>query len=163
MKLEGSYTVHASREIVYHQLLNPAVLARAMPGCEKLVPNPDGSFSAEMRVGISVVKGRYRARVQVLDAVPPEHYRMKMDGQGTGGFLKAEGTLTLSEESANTVIHYSGEAEVGGPIAAVAQRLMVGAARQIAHQFFEAFAKQLQPTPQPSSPAVPGSTEPGNS
>ena len=143
MKLEGSYKVPARREVVFKNLLNPDVLARALPGCEKLVPNPDGSYSAELKMGIAMVKGTYRGRVEILDPAPPEHFRMKVDGQGSGGFLKGEGTLTLSEEGAETLISYSGEAQVGGLIASVGQRMILSAARQIVDKFFQAFAKQL--------------------
>ena len=94
--------IRGPREKVWESLLNPQVLARALPGCEKLEPNPDGSFAAEMRVGIAAVKGAYRGRVEVLDAVPPEHFRMKVEGQGTGGFrqirveAKAKGQRKLT-------------------------------------------------------------------
>ena len=146
MKLEGSHKIREPREKVWESLLNPQVLARALPGCEKLVPNLDGSFAAEMRVGIAAVKGAYKGRVEILDAVPPEHFRMKVEGQGTAGFLRGEGTLTLVAEGAGTLVQYSGDAQVGGVIASVGQRLLLAAAKQIVAQFFEAFARQF-PSP----------------
>ena len=156
MKIEGSYKVPALREIVWQQLMNPEVLARSLPGCEKLEPNPDGSYHAELRVGIAAVKGNYHGHIEILDPVPPERFRMKVEGQGTGGFLKGEGTLVLTEDPAGTLISYSGEAQVGGVIASVGQRLILGAAKHIINQFFAAFAKQvLQPSAQPSPALVP--------
>jgi carbon monoxide dehydrogenase subunit G len=143
MKLEGTYTIHAPREAVWKQLLNRDVLARAIPGCEKLEPNPDGSYNAELKMGIAMVRGTYRGRVEILDPVPPEHFRMKVEGQGSGGFLKGEGTLTLAESGSETLISYTGEAQVGGLFASVGQRMILTAARQIVEQFFQAFAKQV--------------------
>jgi len=144
MKVEGSYTIHAPRETVWRQLMDPVVLAHALPGCEKLEPQPDGSYRAEMKVGIAAVKGSYHGQVEILDPVPPEHFRLKVKGQGTGGFLEGEGTLTLAQDGDGTAIRYSGEAHVGGVVATVGQRLILGAARQIVNQFFQAFSKQLQ-------------------
>lgn len=144
MKLEGTYRIAARRETVWQHLLNPDSLAQSLPGCQKLEPQPDGSYGAEMQVGIAAVKGTYHGRVEILDAVAPEHFRMTVEGRGTGGFLKGEGTLTLSDDGAGTEIRYSGEAHVGGVIASVGQRLVLAAARQIVNQFFQAFAKQLQ-------------------
>lgn len=152
MKIEGIYKVPARREVVWQQLMNPRVLALAMPGCERLEPGPDGSFRAELKVGIAAVKGSYRGRVEILDPVPPERFRMKVEGQGKGGFLKGEGTLTLTEGVTETEINYSGEAQVGGVIASVGQRLILSAARQIVNQFFEAFAKQVQLTSKSAPP-----------
>lgn len=125
-------------------MLDPESLAKALPGCERLEPQADGSFRAEMKVGIASVKGTYHGRVEILDLKPPESFRMKVEGQGTGGFMKGEGTLTLVSGDAETLIGYSGEAQVGGVIAGVGQRLVLAAARQIVNQFFQAFAKQLQ-------------------
>jgi len=154
MKIEGSYKISAPREIVWRALLNPEALARALPGCERLEPNPDGSYRAELKVGLAAVKGSYHGRVEILDPVPPEHFRMKVEGQGTGGFLKGEGTLTLLNNAAETLVTYSGEAQVGGVIASVGQRLMLGAARQIINHFFQAFASQVQPPPPSASTQI---------
>ncbi len=150
MKLEATYTIPAPRELVWQQLMNPEALARALPGCEKIESNPDGSFRAELKVGIAAVKGTYHGRIEILEAVPPERYRMKVEGQGTGSFLKGEGTLILSERATETVVSYAAEVQVGGIIASVGQRLMLVAAKQIVNQFFEAFAKQIKRPDQPS-------------
>ncbi len=152
MKLEGTYTVSAPRDIVWQQLLSPQTLARAMPGCEKLEPNPDGSYRAELKIGIAAVKGAYHGRVEILEPVPPERFRMKVEGQGTGGFLRGDGTLHLAERDGGTVITYTGEAEVGGIIASVGQRLVLAAAKQIVHQFFEAFAREVRQAAQGQVP-----------
>jgi hypothetical protein len=153
MKIEGTYKIASPREVVWQNLMNPDVLAHALPGCEKLDPNPDGSFAAEMKVGIAAIKGSYRGRIEILDPIPPERYRMKVDGQGTGGFLRGEGILTLSPDGDGTTISYTGEAQVGGVIASVGQRLVLAAARQIIQQFFQAFSRQL-PSATPAMPSV---------
>ena len=114
MIFDGTHKIPAQRETVWQALMNPEILARALPGCEKLEANPDGSYHAQMKVGIAAIKGTYQGRIEILDATPPERFRMKVDGQGTGGFLKAEGTLTLTGQENETLISYSGEAHVGG-------------------------------------------------
>ncbi len=143
MRLEGSYKVPAPRDLVWKQLLNPEVLARTMPGCEKLVPNPDGSYSATLKMGIAMIKGTYQGRVEILDPVQPEHFRMKVEGKGSAGFVKGEGTLALAEDGAETLITYAGDAQVGGLIASVGQRMILGAAKQTLSQFFQDFTRQV--------------------
>jgi carbon monoxide dehydrogenase subunit G len=162
VKLDGSYTIPAPREVVWRQLMNPETLAKSLPGCERMQPNPDGSYQAELKVGIGAVKGSYQARIEILDPVSPERYRMKVEGKGAGGFVNGEGLLTLTEDgSAQTLITYSGEAQVGGVVASVGQRLLQAAARQIVGQFFQAFAKQVQaaafppPSTDPLTPSGP--------
>jgi uncharacterized protein len=146
MKMEGIYQILAPRKIVYEQLLDPEKLSQALPGCEKLVPNGDGSYHTEMKVGIAAIKGSYHGRVEIFDRVPHEHFRIKVNGQGKGGFLKGEGTLTLADADSGTetTVHYSGEVQIGGVFASVGQRMIQAATKQILHQFFQALAKQIQ-------------------
>jgi uncharacterized protein len=153
MKLEGTFTIPAAREAVWRGLMDPQILACALSGCEKMEPNPDGSYRAELKVGIGAVRGTYHGRVQILDPAPFEHYRMKVEGKGTGGFVNGEGTLTLSDDGAGTAVKYTGDAQVGGVIAGVGQRLLQGAAHKIVSQFFESFAKQLRSSSEQVSPA----------
>jgi carbon monoxide dehydrogenase subunit G len=155
MRLEGSYTIRADREKVWEKLLNPEVLARVMPGCEKLVPNRDGSYSASMKMGFSMSKGTYQGRIEILDQVQPERFRMKVDGKGSAGFVRGEGTLTFAQNSGDTIISYGGDIQVGGLIASVGQRLILGAAKQSLNKFFEDFTKQLSaPPPQPATAEI---------
>jgi uncharacterized protein len=145
VKIEGTYVIPAPREAVWQHLMNSQSLALSLPGCEKLVPNSDGSYDAKLKISVGAVKGSYQGRVEILDPVPPERYRMKVQGQGTSGFVKGEGTLTLSDDgAAATTISYSGDAQVGGVIASVGQRLIHAAAHQIADHFFQELAKQVQ-------------------
>jgi carbon monoxide dehydrogenase subunit G len=144
MKIEGTFNITAPREIVWQHLMSPESLARALPGCEKLNPAPDGSFQAVLKIGIGAVKGTYQGRIEVSDVVPPEKYRLKVEGKGAGGFVKGEGSLNLTEDgSGGTNIQYSGDAQVGGLIASVGQRLVLATARQVVNQFFQAFSKQV--------------------
>jgi uncharacterized protein len=144
MRIEGSYKVPAPPEVVYQNLLDPVALCRALPGCEKLTPNPDGSYQTEMKVGIAAVKGTYQGRVEILDQKPSERFRMKIDAQGKAGFLKGEGVIVLTESGTETIVSYSGDSQVGGMIAAVGQRMIQAATKQIVSRFFQAFAKRFQ-------------------
>ncbi len=145
MKIEGSYTVQAPRDAVWQRLMDPASLARALPGCEKLEPNADGSYTAQLNVGVAAIRGNYTGRIEILDAVRPEQYRLKISGKGTGGFLNGEGLIMLAETGPGTTeVRYSGDAQVGGLIASVGQRLMQAAARQIVGEFFQALGREVQ-------------------
>ncbi len=150
MKVEGSRQLAAPREVVYRCLMDPLSLAQALPGCEKLDPQPDGSYQATLKIGIASIKGTYQGRVQILDALPPESFRMKIEGKGAGGFLKGEGTISLTVQNGGTLISYSGEVQIGGMIASVGQRMMQAAAQQMVQQFFDAFSHQL-PAVQPDA------------
>ncbi|MGH9470598.1 MAG: SRPBCC family protein [Terriglobia bacterium] len=143
MKIQGTYTVAAARDAVWAALMSPEALSHALPGCEKFEPDPAGGFRVLMKVGIAAISGRYEGHVEIQDPVPPQSYRLKVEAKGTGGFVRGEGLLSLSEDAGKTNIGYSGEVQIGGPIAAAGQRLIQAATRQIVNQFFQSLAKQI--------------------
>ena len=152
MKIEGVQDLNASRERVYDSLVDPAVLRRCIPGCEKLESTGENAYSATLRAGVGSIKGVFAGHVRLEDMQPPSRYRMVVDGKGQPGFLKGNGEISLEEREGKTVITFSGEVQVGGTIAGVGQRMIQGAAKMMAAQFFtaiEAEAKTQSHEPPP--------------
>lgn len=143
MKLEGSYTFEAPRELVWEMFFDPEVLARTMPGCEKLERIAENSFEGRMRMQVGPVQGIFKGTVVLSDLQSPETYHMEVDGQGPSGFMKGEGDIRLEETEDGTIMHYVGEAQVGGRIAQVGQRLMDSSARAIVKQSLDNLARQV--------------------
>jgi hypothetical protein len=146
MKIEGSYTIKAPRELVFQLLTDPEVLERCVPGCESLEAAEDGSYKMMLKAGVGSIKGLFNGAIKLEDVRQPEHYKMTVEGKGAPGFLKGTGTLDLVEQGDETVINYSGEVSVGGTIASVGQRMIQSTAKMMAGQFFtsiEAEAKAI--------------------
>jgi carbon monoxide dehydrogenase subunit G len=143
VKLEGSYTFDAPRELVWEMFFDPQVLARTMPGCEKLDLVDENTFEGKMRMQVGPVQGVFKGTVVLSDLQEPETYHMQVDGQGPSGFMKGEGDIRLEQTAEGTVMHYVGEAQVGGRIAQVGQRLMDSSARAIVKQSLDNLAKQV--------------------
>jgi hypothetical protein len=68
--------------------------------------------------------------------------------------------VALSEDGGATVLRYEVEGSVGGKLAQVGQRLVDGAARKMADDFFAAFGEIVAPGASEKTPAVPAE-EPG--
>jgi len=152
MKIEGTHELRAKRERVYQVLIDPEVLKRCIPGCERLENTGENTYSATLRAGVGSIKGVFTGNVRLEDLRPPEHYRLVVDGKGQPGFLKGSGDLELEDSGDATIIKYSGEVQVGGTIASVGQRMIQGAAKMMASQFFtaiEAEAKTAVGAPPP--------------
>ena len=143
MTLNGSYRISAPRQAVWAALMDPEVLKKCLPGCEKLDPVGPDAYRAHMKVGIAAIKGSYQGSVSIHEKVAPEKFRMVVEGKGTPGFLRGEGSFELAEEGSETVLRYQGTAQVGGMIAGVGQRLVQGAARMVVRKFFEALSSHL--------------------
>ena len=153
MKLEGSHQLEAPRERVYQSLVNPEVLQRCIPGCEKLERTGENTFAATIRAGVGSIKGVFNGTARLEDLREPEHLRIVVDGKGPPGFLKGTGNLDLEQAEAGTKVNYSGEVQVGGTIASVGQRMIQGTAKMMAAQFFTSLGAETktavgQPPPQ---------------
>ncbi len=96
MKIAGKYEVAAPVEQVYEMLLDPAVLARSMPGCEALDPAGVDEYSMRMKMVLASMSGLFQGKVRIADRNPPASYRLIVEGTGKIGFMRGEGVLTLS-------------------------------------------------------------------
>jgi len=133
VKLEGDYRFDAAVQDVWNALFDPAVLAAALPGCEKL-DLVDGAYVGEMTIKVGPISGKFTGKVQLEDKVEPERYKMIVDGRGPQGFVKATATIALAADGDGTKLHYDADAQIGGKIASVGQRLIDASARAITKQ-----------------------------
>ena len=136
--------MRAARDRVFKALTDPAVLQRCIPGCERLERTAENSYSVTMRAGVGLIKGVFTGNVRLEDQQPPSHFRMVIDGKGQPGFLKGSGEIDLEERDGATVANYKGDVQVGGTIAGVGQRMIQGAAKMMASQFFTAIEAEAK-------------------
>lgn len=146
MKLNGNYTFDAPRGLVWQSLLDPEVIARILPGCEEMEETGENQYKAAMTVRVGPVQGKFQGTVQLRDLKEEESYQLAVEGRGPSGFLKGNGEIRLEEssEEGKTDLHYDVEAQVGGRIASVGQRLIDTTARSITRQSLEALNKQIK-------------------
>ncbi|WP_052664647.1 SRPBCC family protein [Nitriliruptor alkaliphilus] len=153
MKITGSYTVDAPREAFWHALQDPAVLARTLPGCESLQALGDDAYAATVTAGVASIKGTYSGKVQLRDKQVPESYRLRAEGAGAPGTIQADAVVRLEVDGDTTIVHYDADAVVGGMIGGVGQRMIAGAARRTAGEFFSAVANEVLHGPAAVAPA----------
>jgi carbon monoxide dehydrogenase subunit G len=143
MNVEGQYTVPGPRERVWALLLDPEGLRKCLPGCERMDVVGENQYEATLKIGLAAVSGTYVGKVQITDIRPPNGYTMAVEGSGKPGFVKGRATLDLEEQGGNTLVKLAGEAQVGGLIAAVGQRMLGGAAKMMMGQFFKRLSDEL--------------------
>jgi hypothetical protein len=154
VKLEGTYTFDAPREVVWQALLDPNVLAKVMPGCERLDQIGENEYKGSLKIRVGPVQGQFEGIVHLLDITAPESYRMQIDGKGAPGFMKGTGEVRLEDHGGSTVMQYSGEAQVGGRIASVGQRLLDSSAKAITRQSLEGLHEQIKARAQVDASSV---------
>ncbi|HEX2686985.1 MAG TPA: SRPBCC domain-containing protein [Kofleriaceae bacterium] len=136
MKLEGDYLFEASVAEVWSALFDPVILAAIMPGCEKL-ELVDGQYVGEIKVKVGPIQGKFTGKVDLKDKNELRSYTMVVDGRGAPGFVKATAAVTLVPQGEATRVSYDTDAQIGGKIASVGQRLIEASARAIVAQSLE--------------------------
>ena len=144
MKLEGSYTFEAPRDDVWQALMDPDVLANVMPGCKGLEQIGENKYEGILNIKVGPVQGKFQGTVTITEANEPESYRMEVDGRGAPGFMKGTGEVRLEDQGETTILHYSGDAQIGGRIASVGQRLLDSTAKSMTRQSLEGLQEQIE-------------------
>ena len=148
MDFSGRYVIPASPETVWAGLNDPAVLKAAIPGCQAIQKTGPDDFEATATIKIGPVKATFKGKVTLADQDPPHRLTLRGEGQGgVAGFAKGEAEVTLTPEAGGTALAYTAKANVGGKLAQIGQRLIDGAAKQIADEFFAHFAEAIAPAP----------------
>ena len=144
MQQAGSYEIAASRETVWAALNDPEVLGSCIKGCQEINKVSESQFNATVKAKVGPVSATFQAELQIVDPQPPQSYTIQGGVKGgAAGFAKGAADVALEPTAAGTRLTYRVEATVGGKLAQVGSRLVDGAARKMADDFFAAFCQRL--------------------
>jgi carbon monoxide dehydrogenase subunit G len=166
VEVKGEYRIGTDRQRVWEALNDPEILQRCIPGCESLERLSDTELQARVMVAIGPVRARFNTSLMLQDLNPPQSYTLVGESKaGAAGFGRGQAHVTLSEQDGGTLLVYEADFKVGGKLAQVGSRLVLGATRKIADDFFNKFSLELDPRAQrfdddiePAKPGVPKST-----
>ena len=146
LSIEGSFDFDARVESVYEALLDPSIMASAMPGSQRLDRIAPDQYRGIMKAGLGPVSAaEFLLGVHIQDAEPNAGYRMAVDARGSLGFVVGTATVKLLPRTGGgTTMRYSADLHVGGTIAAVGQRLLDSAGRVMSAQGLKALNRQLK-------------------
>lgn len=144
MEFRGQYPIPAPREIVWAALNDPQILQQCIPGCEQMEKTDETHFRAQATLKIGPVKATFKASIELANLDPPSRCTLKGEGQGgVAGFARGDAEVLLEPDTAGTVLTYKANAAIGGKLAQIGQRLIDGAAKQIADDFFSRFSRAV--------------------
>ena len=152
MKFTGENVLDAPVEQAWDALLDPAVLVRTIPGCERLEATGENAYAMTVTAGVASIKGTYAGSCELRDLVEHESLVMKLDGAGAPGTIGATVQVRFTPEGSSTRVSYDADAVVGGMIGGVGQRMLTSVSRRMAGEFFGNVDGLLAGT----APAAPG-------
>ncbi|HEX7864030.1 MAG TPA: carbon monoxide dehydrogenase subunit G [Variovorax sp.] len=172
MEMLGNRRLGITQQQAWEALNDPETLKKCIPGCDKFELTGDNQYSVALALKIGPVSAKFNGKVQLSDIVAPDGYKLSFEGQGgVAGFAKGSSSVTLkpvvaeaaavaAAASADAVVaheaeaaslppagcelDYTVQAQVGGKIAQLGQRLIDGAAKSTADDFFKRFEAEMQ-------------------
>jgi uncharacterized protein len=146
MNLSGTFSFNGPRATVWELLQDPVVLAKALPGTERLTQVGEDRYEGVMKVSIGPMTAAvFTVQVTLRDKVAPERYTMDIDSKGNVGFARGAAAVALKEQpDGGTLMEYSSDMAVGGRIASVGQRLLDSVAKMMMRQALEALNRELR-------------------
>lgn len=145
MEITGEYQIDAGREIVWAALNDPDMLQRCIPGCESLEKVSDTEYAAKVTAAIGPVRAKFNTSLKLEDLDPPNSYRLVGESRAAAGFGKGSALVSLVEKDGGTLLRYEADFKVGGKLAQVGSRLVAGATKKTADDFFGAFSTAIDP------------------
>jgi carbon monoxide dehydrogenase subunit G len=145
MEMQGSRQLAITQQQAWDALNDPAVLKACIPGCDKVEPTGENQYSIGMALKIGPVSAKFTGKIALSDINPPQSYTISFEGQGgPAGFGKGSAKVQLTPNDRGNELAYSVQASVGGKIAQLGQRLIDGAAKSMAEDFFKRFDEAMQ-------------------
>lgn len=149
MEIKGEYQIAASREQVWAALIDPEVLMACIPGCESMEQLSDTEFAATITASIGPVRARFDTRLNLENIIAPASYTLVGSSKGgAAGFARGRADVLLAESDGGTRLTYDAGFKVGGKLAQVGSRLVLGATKKTADDFFGNFSRRLDPSAQ---------------
>lgn len=147
MEQSGEHRIPADRATVWRSLNDPAVLARCIDGCQSMERLADNRFAATVKARIGPVRATFDVALTLARMRPPESYVLEAEVKGkAAGFGKGSAEVALADAGDGaTLLSYRVVGRVGGKLAQIGARLINGAARKMADDFFSAFHEAVDP------------------
>lgn len=145
MDMQATRALTVSQQQAWDSLNDPEVLKTCIPGCDMVQATGENQYAIGMGLRIGPVSAKFKGQITLTDIEPPNSYRILFEGQGgPAGFGKGQAQVQLAPTPTGCDLAYTVQASVGGKVAQLGQRLIDGAARSLAEDFFRRFDEEMQ-------------------
>jgi uncharacterized protein len=137
MKISGDATLAAPVDQVWAALLDPAVLVRTIPGCERLETTGPDAYAIVVSAGVAAIRGVYSGTCVLSDLREHQSLMLSVQGSGASGTIAADVALRFSDLGDGTTgLTYDADTVVGGMLGGVGQRMLASVSKRMAGEFF---------------------------
>ena len=139
MKLQytGEEKIPVGPQAVWAFVSDPEKVARCLPEVVEVAVKDATRVDTVVQVAVGPVRGKFKMAMELMPDPARQRIELKVSGGGFGSAvdLKA-GADAIDAGGGSTLLKWSGEAEVRGPVAAVGGRVLDAQAHKLIAQAF---------------------------
>jgi carbon monoxide dehydrogenase subunit G len=132
MQFSGEEQFPLAPAELWHRLVDPAFIARHMPGLKKIERTDPELVVCRVQPRFSFISAPMTITVAIADKQAPNRARMQITGKGVAMGLTVETAIELHESNGGSTLAWTGEVkQINGLLKGVSQGLLEGAARKV--------------------------------
>jgi carbon monoxide dehydrogenase subunit G len=143
MKVEGDREFAVKREVVWNVLNSPANMAELMPGVQSFEVADDTHWRAKVKIPLGLGSLAMTIDFEKTDERELEYSALKAKGNGVGAMMNMKTSFTLEPVEAGTLMHWTADVSIAGPVGAMGQRVLQPIVKQQVNQVLTALDKQV--------------------
>ena len=144
MEIEGTYTLQATPEEVWHILGNRQTLLHMIPEIQQLEPVDEFTQTLVLHLTYAQLIGTYYGSVRIADRQYPHHSHIILESvRDTQNTMSGEAILDLQSDENTTIVTYTGDITLHKAGTQLQRTVVKGAAKLLIQQFFTALEEQL--------------------
>lgn len=139
MKLQysGQERIAAGVEPVWTFVNDPDKVGHCLPDVIEVTVHDPTHFDAVVGVGLGPVRGRFKFKFELQPDAAAHRMNMKISGGGLGSALDlTAGADIVAVDPKTTLLNWTGEAVMRGPVAAIGGRVLDAQAQKLITQTF---------------------------
>ena len=144
MKVEGTKSFAAPRDVVWRVLNDPAQMAQTMPNVESFDVEDDRHWRANVAVPLGLGSLKMSINFDKTEERAPDFARLKAKGTGVGALLSMDTQFELAEADGGTDMRWQADVQIAGPVGAMGQRVIQPIVNQQVKQVLAALERRVQ-------------------
>ena len=144
MKVEGTRSFDAPRDVVWEVLNDPNRLAKTMPGVESFDVLDDTHWKANVKIPLGLGGLKMNIDVTKIEERAPEFSKLAAKGNGVGAMMNMETSFDLAEEGDATNMRWEADVRIAGPVGSMGQRVLQPIVNQQVRNVLDALDVQVQ-------------------
>jgi carbon monoxide dehydrogenase subunit G len=159
MKLQynGEEHIPVGPPSVWAFVSDPNKVARCLPDVTEVHVKDPTHVEAVVGVAVGPVRGKFKLQVELNPDRAKQRIEMKVTGGGFGSAVDlTAGADVVPAGEAATILKWTGEAEVRGPVAAVGSRVLEAQAHKLITQAFANIRQEVSTMQSTATPDAKG-------